>query len=283
MYISKCYPKAPLLGLGFSLGANVLTRYLAEEGDESRLRSGCVLACVGTTNPQFCYVYSRSVYSQPWDLLANSEMCVSIRYRSGCLANKIYSMEGDWFHRMTYSRGMAGNLKVLLKRHQAAFAKKPESELYKAVEKAMDSPRLSLIQFDDIVTRLGGGPSPPFPFPSAQDYYRWSSSHKVLPGIRVPFLALNSADDPIVKDLPTNAGPDALGPWVAFCVTEGGGHLGWFERGPGLFSLRRWMSRPVIEWLRAVGEDVAVEVRGKAFREVNGFVMEKGGMTSGTR
>lgn len=185
-------------------------------------------------------------------------------------------MEGDWFHRMTYSRGMAGNLKVLVKRHLTTLAKNPESELYKAAQKVLETPKLSLIQFDDTVTRIGGGPSPPFPFASARDYYRWASSHKLLPQIRVPFLALNSADDPIVKDLPTDAGPSALGPWVTFCVTEGGGHLGWFEKGPGFFTLQRWMSRPVVEWLRAVGEDVAVEVRGRAFREVNGFVMEVG-------
>ena len=46
LYISHRYPRAPLLGLGFSLGANVLTRYVAEEGDECRLVSACALACV---------------------------------------------------------------------------------------------------------------------------------------------------------------------------------------------------------------------------------------------
>jgi predicted alpha/beta-fold hydrolase len=46
LYLSATYPKARLLGVGFSLGANVLTRYLAETGTKSRLASGCVLACV---------------------------------------------------------------------------------------------------------------------------------------------------------------------------------------------------------------------------------------------
>jgi len=46
MYIVKQYPNAPLLGMGFSLGANVLVRYLAEEGERSRLLSGCALGCV---------------------------------------------------------------------------------------------------------------------------------------------------------------------------------------------------------------------------------------------
>lgn len=46
LYISAKYPKAPLLGVGFSLGANVLTRYVGEEGVNSRLKAAAVLACV---------------------------------------------------------------------------------------------------------------------------------------------------------------------------------------------------------------------------------------------
>jgi predicted alpha/beta-fold hydrolase len=46
MYISYSYPHAPLLGLGFSIGANKLTRYLAEEGENSRLLSACILSNV---------------------------------------------------------------------------------------------------------------------------------------------------------------------------------------------------------------------------------------------
>ena len=46
MYVAQRYPNAPLLGLGFSLGANVIVRYLAEEGERSRLRAGCALGCV---------------------------------------------------------------------------------------------------------------------------------------------------------------------------------------------------------------------------------------------
>ena len=46
IYIAERYPNAPLLGLGFSLGANVIVRYLAEEGERSRLRAACALGCV---------------------------------------------------------------------------------------------------------------------------------------------------------------------------------------------------------------------------------------------
>lgn len=46
LFVSKLFPKAKLVGLGFSLGANVVTRYLGEEGEKSRLIGGCALACV---------------------------------------------------------------------------------------------------------------------------------------------------------------------------------------------------------------------------------------------
>ena len=46
MFIAKTYPNAPLIGVGFSLGANVLTHYLAQEGSNARLVAGCALGSV---------------------------------------------------------------------------------------------------------------------------------------------------------------------------------------------------------------------------------------------
>lgn len=46
LHLSREYPEAPLLGVGFSLGAGMLARYLAEEGPRSRFKAACVLGCV---------------------------------------------------------------------------------------------------------------------------------------------------------------------------------------------------------------------------------------------
>lgn len=46
LYITHLYPKAPLLALGFSLGSNVITRYLGEEKENARFHAACALACV---------------------------------------------------------------------------------------------------------------------------------------------------------------------------------------------------------------------------------------------
>lgn len=137
---------------------------------------------------------------------------------------------------------------------------------------AMKSPTMEM--FDNTFNRFGGGPSPPFPFPNAQAYYVWASSHHCLPQVRVLFLAINSEDDPIVQVLPVGAGGNT---YVAFAVTKKGGHLGWFQSGQGMGKLTRWFSQPVMEWLRAVGEDMEVGDRpGKPLHEVDGFLKEVG-------
>jgi predicted alpha/beta-fold hydrolase len=47
IYLRSVYPRASFHGIGFSLGANVLCRYLGEEGKQSRLSSGLLMGNVG--------------------------------------------------------------------------------------------------------------------------------------------------------------------------------------------------------------------------------------------
>ena len=68
MYIAKQYPRAPLIGVGFSLGANVLTRYLAQEGSSSRLVAGCALGCV-----------SLPIWSSFLSIRHSASSCVCVR------------------------------------------------------------------------------------------------------------------------------------------------------------------------------------------------------------
>ncbi|KAG8740273.1 hypothetical protein FRC10_004528 [Ceratobasidium sp. 414] len=46
LYIHACFPSAPLVGVGFSVGANMLAKYLGEEGSASALSAGVCLANV---------------------------------------------------------------------------------------------------------------------------------------------------------------------------------------------------------------------------------------------
>lgn len=109
--------------------------------------------------------------------------------------------------------------------------------------------------------------------PIRWDYYKWASSHKCLKDIRIPFLAINSEDDPIVQEIPIDAGGNGL---VAMAVTAKGGHLGWFA-STGYTEIRRWISKPVIEWFEACVRDIVPNGRrGLEICEVDGWLVEVG-------
>ncbi|CCL99224.1 uncharacterized protein FIBRA_01239 [Fibroporia radiculosa] len=239
-YIRRRYPRAILLGLAFSVGGNILTRYVAEEGESCRLAAACVLAC-------------------PWDLLKNSD-----------------ALERRWLHRIIYSKALGTNLQSVIKGHAASLRQFPGHPVEQALEPclALSSPTMEM--FDNTFNCIAGGSSPPFPFPDARAYYTWGSSHQMLPQIRVPFLAINAQDDPIVQVFPTDAGGNG---YVVLAVTKMGGHLGWFQAEGALAMgpITRWFSKPVTEWLRAVGEDLVICGRSeKPLCEVDGFLKEVG-------
>jgi len=137
---------------------------------------------------------------------------------------------------------------------------------------AIKSPRLD--EWDHSITRFVGGTLPPFPFNSGIEYYIWASSHKVLGDIRVPFLTINSTDDPVVRSVPEDAAGNGF---VAMVMTSGGGHLGWFETSDQMYEVRRWIKKPILEWLRAIGEDIVREgSRGLPLHRIDGFLKEVG-------
>lgn len=146
---------------------------------------------------------------------------------------------------------MASNLKKVGQINRPAVDELSDIRLKPVFDKLFSQERrLTLWEFDGLVTANVGGSPPAFPHESAEAYYRYGSSHKCLDSIRVPLLALNAEDDPIIGHFPHEVGNGL----VVIAATEGGGHLGWFESSKD-GSLRRWVTKPVIEWLRAVGED----------------------------
>ena len=112
---------------------------------------------------------------------------------------------------------MAQNLQSLVARHRDALAKFPDSPLWKAFETRLPLKDMTLMGFDDAITRLAGGTSPPFPFASAAHYYAAGGSHNVLDDIRVPFLAISAADDPIASSIPV---VETDNPLVVIAVTN---------------------------------------------------------------
>ena len=160
-----------------------------------------------------------------------------------------------------YSRMLAKNMAVLIEANKEKLTRNPK--LATALPYLFSLPAPTLWDFDpfyaceektevdDSDAREGAA----LRWHTQGDFYRWASSHTALADVRVPLLAINADDDPIVRprDLPAEVGDNPL---VALAVTAGGGHLGWF------LSLRRrtrWVRNPVLEWLCAVGRDLVID------------------------
>lgn len=81
-WLRKTFPNRPLYGVGFSLGANIMTNYVAEEGSKCELRAALVLSC-------------------PWNLDVSN-----------------LALQRSWFRREVYARAMGTNLKKLYAKHK---------------------------------------------------------------------------------------------------------------------------------------------------------------------
>jgi hypothetical protein len=167
---------------------------------------------------------------------------------------------------------MGRNLRRLISRHVDNIMKFPDSRLAKSLPELFSRKSITLAQFDNLITAHAGGSSPPFPFQDAYHYYKYASSHKVLGDVRIPFLAINSDDDPLVKHVPIY---ETDNEWVILVVTRGGGHLGWF--GTTGNDTRRWMSQPALEWCRATAEKIDIPRQAvRDIRIVDGWLVEGG-------
>ena len=174
---------------------------------------------------------------------------------------------------------MGRNLQSVLRLHGDALAKFEDHPLAAALDGMLAMSNPYMFEFDDTITKLIGGSAPHFPFKTYRDYYAWARSDNVIQNIRIPFLGLQSSDDPIVHHSP----PDCAGNgWVVLGWTRRGGHLGWFEYDSD-GQLRRWVRKPVLEWFKAIIDLIDLDedgnIRGritKPFATVDGFLREEG-------
>lgn len=166
---------------------------------------------------------------------------------------------------------MGASVIGLLKHHAKALYQFPEHPISQALSSALNLNLPTIIQVDDVFCRLIAGEAPIFPFPTVDEYYQWASSDHVVDKIRVPLLSINAADDPLVSWVPMDAKGNPL---VAMALTKGGGHLGWFESGK-----RRWITKPVLEWLKLMGEIVIHDQPprySKTYVDADGYFREEG-------
>ncbi|EEP78212.1 conserved hypothetical protein [Uncinocarpus reesii 1704] len=92
-WLRKIFPNRPLFGIGFSLGANILTNYLGEEAEKCELKAAVIC-------------------SNPWNLEVGS-----------------LALQRTWLGLEVYSKTMGDNMKRLFERHVAAVEKHPRVDV----------------------------------------------------------------------------------------------------------------------------------------------------------
>ncbi|ELK18257.1 Abhydrolase domain-containing protein 2 [Pteropus alecto] len=214
-YIKKTYPLTQLVVVGFSLGGNIVCKYLGETQANQEKVLCCVSVCQG-----YSALRVQETFMQ-WD------QC-----------------------RRFYNFLMADNMKkIILSHRQALFGdhvRKPQSledsdlsRLYTAT---------SLMQIDDNVMRKFHG------YNSLKEYYEEESCMRYLHRIYVPLMLVNAADDPLVHEslltIPKSLSEKREN--VMFVLPLHGGHLGFFE-GSVLFpEPLTWMDKLVVEYANAI-------------------------------
>ncbi|KAF2085764.1 AB-hydrolase YheT [Saccharata proteae CBS 121410] len=94
-WLREKFPNRPLFGIGFSLGANILTNYLGEEGENCQLKAAVVC-------------------SNPWNLEVSS-----------------FALKRSWIGMNVYQKFMGTNMKKLFERHVDQAQKIPGLDVEK--------------------------------------------------------------------------------------------------------------------------------------------------------
>ena len=184
------FPAAPLFLVGFSLGANIMVKYLGEEGPKA---VGKISGAVAISNPWAFHPHIESLHytSKPRSLRRISA----------------------W----VYSILVAHEYKKYVRRHKTQLADRLK-KLQRPFERM-----LTLRQLDENVTCLLNG------WQSLEHYLTTASSSNYLEGVAVPLLGINALDDPLVsrEALEHTVGKSSKNPNVILVTTTRGGHIGW--------------------------------------------------------
>ncbi|KKY30117.1 putative embryosis-associated protein emb8 [Diaporthe ampelina] len=202
----KTFPNRPLFGLGFSLGANILTNFVGEEG------SNCLLSAA-------------VVVGNPFNLEVSN-----IQLQSSLLGKELYQ------------RVMGTNMKKLILRHRESITQHTKLD-FEAIQNVT-----YLYEFDREVQCISWG------YPTESAYYRDASSSDSVLAIRIPYLAIQAADDPIAVEKAIPYQEFKKNPHTVCLTTSLGGHLAFFEMGGG-----RWHAKPVSNFLKHMATKVDLQ------------------------
>ena len=196
---SRLAPGVPLFLVGFSLGANLVTKFLGEEGLNGTLPS-CVMGGASLGNP--LHIHSRNNLHFPYQHLIG-------------VGVKLHILENwrVWKDALVYP------------------------EIKRAMMTALMATTVD--QIDEAIAPVLIRNQPYYPYQnsigyeSVEEFYADASSYRFIQHVSVPLLQIIAGDDKVVyhtfqKKLPHSI----LNPNVMCVETKCGGHLGWQESPP---------------------------------------------------
>jgi len=212
----------PVFLVGNSLGANVMTKYLGEEGFSGTLPK-CVKGGVSLGNP--LHIHSGNL-TFPWNLL------LGMGVKKTFIQNwkSIHDMSNCIHFKRAVKRAMLSKTIGQLDHEMSPFLIRNESQY-------------------PFVTRLG--------YVDGENYWHDSSSNQYIQHASVPLLILSSQDDFLVADSALRSLAKCLSnPNVLVVKTKCGGHLGWQEAPPsGMFGIgTSWADTAMADFFSSVLE-----------------------------
>ncbi|KAK4687337.1 ATP-dependent DNA helicase PIF1, partial [Tremellales sp. Uapishka_1] len=167
--VVNLFPNSPFLGVGFSLGAGVMTRYLGEQGDDCRLLAATVLCA-------------------PLELKQMSE-----------------KLDSPHFFPRLYSFFMARKMLRSLSPHLvdpsplSGYDSPLHSDLPTILGLAEKTPwTLRASKVTELIVAKVGGAGPHFPFEGMDNFHEWACPGRWIRCIKRPTLGLSALDDPIL-------------------------------------------------------------------------------------
>lgn len=215
-WLRENHPSNHLLGVGLSMGANVMTKFLGESVKNQKNFIGALSICQG------------------YDMEKGAQLMSEWKWTTGMIG---------------YVWSMSQLIRSIMSQHKEMLFGKAAEKKYGVIfdVKKIFSPWTLLNEIDDEYTKKVHG------FKDLSEYYRSMSSSRVMDQIEIPVCFFNALDDPIVpvelQEIPKEVVKKSKN--AMHVTTKFGGHLGFYEGSIFPRSLT-WMDRLIVEFCSSV-------------------------------
>ncbi|XP_068714119.1 monoacylglycerol lipase ABHD2-like [Montipora foliosa] len=224
-----------LIGVGFSMGGNILMKYLGEEPSRQGFFECGISVCQGYD------ILRAKFFLHQWDGL-----------------------------RRFYNWGLTRTMKNIIDRHVRVLFQGPNFTSHQS-KSSIHHVRSSscLAELDDVFSKKMAG------FHHLDEFYVVSSCCNYINQIKIPVLLLNALDDPLVPEelFVTPHNHVKCNESAIFVITHHGGHLGFFEGG--LFDVEpvTWLDKALMQYTIAVIRANQSEDQSSLGKQISNFVI----------